>query len=70
MKPTPLREDTQRDPNLIWNQFTDFLAMSDIDHLDSAQRPAYLVFWYDSEVQNGGHLQFFLNRGSFFELAS
>jgi hypothetical protein len=27
-----------------------------------SQRPAHLVFWYESEVQNGGHFQYFTNR--------
>jgi hypothetical protein len=52
----------QRDPNLIWNEFISLLAESQADQLDSNQRPADLAFWYDSEVQNGGHLQFFVNR--------
>jgi hypothetical protein len=25
---------------------------------------AHLAFWYDSEVQNGGHLQYFENQGT------
>ncbi|MGI9413607.1 MAG: DMP19 family protein, partial [Hyphomicrobiales bacterium] len=36
---------------------------SEYSDLSRAQRPAHLVFWYDSEVQSGGHLQYFLNRG-------
>jgi len=47
----------------IWNAFVDFLAMSEPNDLSPEQRPAQLVFWYESEVQNGGHLQYFLNRG-------
>lgn len=37
--------------------------MTDTDKLEEEQRPAHLIFWYESEVQNGGHLQYFLNRG-------
>ena len=48
----------------IWNAFVELLAMSDESDLDPAQRPAQSVFWYESEVQNGGHLQYFLNRGT------
>lgn len=33
------------------------------DDLSVSQRPASLVFRYDSEVNNGGHLQYFLNCG-------
>jgi hypothetical protein len=46
-----------------WNAFVDLLAMTDYDALMPSQRPAHLVFWYESEVQNGGHLQYFHNRG-------
>ena len=31
--------------------------------MDEVQRAAHLAFWYDSEVQNGGHMQYFENRG-------
>jgi hypothetical protein len=37
--------------------------MTDYADLTPSQRPAQLVFWYESEVQNGGHLQYFINRG-------
>jgi len=47
----------------IWNAFVGLLAMSDSNELSSEQLPAQRAFWYDSEVQNGGHLQYFINRG-------
>ena len=62
MKPLVSRSLTEQDPNLVWNRFIGLLASSDIDELDANQRPAHLAFWYESEVQNGGHLQFFENR--------
>lgn len=46
-----------------WNQFVDLLAMEDYNDLTEIQKVAHLCFWYDSEVQNGGHLQYFVNRG-------
>jgi len=46
-----------------WNAFVDICAMSEYEDLTEVQRVAHLVFWYESEVQNGGHLQFFENRG-------
>ena len=46
-----------------WNQFVDLLAMEDYNDLTEIQKAAHLCFWYDSEVQNGGHLQYFVNRG-------
>ena len=47
----------------VWNAFVELLAMSESRELSSDQLPAHHAFWYDSEVQNGGHLQYFLNRG-------
>ena len=59
-----LTEAEVRDqPWSVWNAFVDLLAQSDAEDLDPRQRPAHLVFWYDSEVQNGGHFQYFENRG-------
>ena len=48
----------------IWNAFVNLLSLSDPDELSVVQRQAQLVFWYESEVQNGGYLQYFLNRGT------
>lgn len=47
-----------------WNQFVDLLAMENYNDLTEIQKIAHLCFWYDSEVQNGGHLQYFENRGT------
>jgi len=49
-----------------WNQFIDLLAMEEYSDLTQTQKVAQLCFLYDSEVQNGGHLQYFLNRGTKF----
>ena len=38
------------------------MAMENYSDLAEEQRPAHLVFWYESEVQNGGHMQYFENR--------
>jgi len=51
------------EPFRIWNACVDLLATEDYRDLGKEQRPAHLVFWYESEVQNGGHLQYFENRG-------
>jgi len=47
----------------VWNAFVNLLAMSEESELGEEQIPAWHAFWYESEVQNGGHLQYFLNRG-------
>lgn len=44
-----------------WNAFVDLLANEEFDSLTTIQRAAHLAFWYDSEIQNGGHLQYFEN---------
>jgi hypothetical protein len=54
----------ESDPSQVWNAFVDVLAIEDYADLSPDQRPAHLVFWYESEVQNGGHYQYFENRGT------
>ncbi|SRR6266542_1008503 len=64
MRRTVDRQAATADPNLIWNAFVDLVAMEEYASLSDVQRQGHLVFWYESEVQNGGHLQFFVNRGT------
>jgi hypothetical protein len=56
-------EMVKTDPYVVWNEFVNLLAMSDYADLTPAQRGAHLVFWYESETQNGGHCQYFTNCG-------
>jgi len=58
------KEQLAADPYAIWNAFIEFLVDVDPDELPPAQLPAFLAFCYDSEVQNGGHYQYFQNRGT------
>lgn len=46
---------------LIWNAFIDLVTMEDEDDLTSIQKNGQRAFVYDSEIQNGGHLQYFEN---------
>ena len=65
MKRTTLRL-SPHDPGFAvesWNAFIKLLATAEAVELHPTQRSAYFVFWYESEVQNGGHLQYFYNRG-------
>jgi hypothetical protein len=48
-----------------WNAINDLLALSDLRDLTPLQRIAYLAYWYMSEVENGGHFQYFINRSDF-----
>jgi len=52
------------EPWAIWNAFIDLIATEELESLSPIQRVAHLVFWYDSEVQNGGHYQFLANGGT------
>jgi len=45
----------------IWNAFIDILAMEDEKTLTDIQKNAQRAFKYESEVQNGGHVQYFEN---------
>jgi len=64
MRRTVDRQAAEIHPYLIWNAFVDLVGMEAYASLSDVQRRGHLVFWYESEVQNGGHLQFFLNRGT------
>jgi hypothetical protein len=58
------REQVRVDPYIVWNEYVNLLAMSDYKDLTRTQRAAHLVFWYEHEIQNGGHLQYFENHGT------
>lgn len=51
----------EQEPYLVWNSFIDILAMEPEHNLSDIQKVAQRTWWYDSEVQNGGHLQYFEN---------
>jgi hypothetical protein len=55
--------DINANEALVWNAFVDLLATIEHKELSARQRLAQLVFWYEAEIQNGGHLQFFWNCG-------
>lgn len=64
MKRLLQHDGVHSEPQLVWNAFVDVLAMEDYADLSPPQRKAHLAFWYESEVQNGGHGQYFENRGT------
>jgi hypothetical protein len=55
------KKQSEKEPYLIWNKFIDLIANEDESDLTDKQRTAQQVFWYDSEIQNGGHMQYFEN---------
>jgi hypothetical protein len=65
VKPVRLKKAAvEKESYLVWNAYIDLLSTSDYQELSEIQRPAHWVFWYESEVQNGGHLQYFENQGT------
>src|SRR5262249_42667212 len=56
------RSRRDRFGGFAWNAFVDLCAMEPIDALTPVQRVAHLAFWYMSEVNNGGHFQYFCNQ--------
>ncbi len=53
--------DLDKESYLGWNAFVDLVASENYEDLSEIQKIAHLIFWYDAEVNNGGHLQYFLN---------
>ncbi|MCI8538907.1 MAG: DMP19 family protein [Oscillospiraceae bacterium] len=44
---------------LRWNQFTNDICRRDISTLSEPQKNAVLCFWYDTEMNSGGHSGYF-----------
>lgn len=42
-----------------WNRFVSDICMRDAAALSDLQRQAVICFWYDAEMQNGGHCAYF-----------
>ena len=53
----------EKEPWQKWNSFVDLLCMEDFEELSDIQKTASSIFWYNNEVENGGHMQYFLNLG-------
>jgi hypothetical protein len=62
MNPRILKKcDVEKEPYIVWNTFINIVACGDMTEMSEIQKKASLCFWYESEVQNGGHLQYFEN---------
>lgn len=61
-KKKELKED-QEEKTERWNRFIDEVCYRDIDeenpNFNKIQRNAVLCFWYDTEMQSGGHSGYF-----------
>lgn len=52
-------------PDSAWNRFIGRACEQAIRRDDESD--LYALFWYQAEVNNGGHLQYFHNRGDYEE---
>lgn len=48
-------------PGAAWDAFVTLVSYLEHEELKPEQRPAALAYWYDAEVCNGGHYQYFVN---------
>src|SRR5204863_2907551 len=62
---TVSRRGIDRYHGYAWNALVDLCAVEPLESLTTVQRTAALAFWYMSEVSNGGHFQYFVNRHAF-----
>ena len=60
------KTNVDKEPYLLWNAFVQLISESEPDDLNDIQSVAQFAFWYDSEVQNGGHLQYFENKHNLY----
>jgi hypothetical protein len=56
------RSEIEANPHCVWNAYIDLLSSGSLEECTDVQRPPRMVFVYESEVQNGGHLQYFENQ--------
>lgn len=52
------------EPSELWNAFLEFLRREPEPGMTQWEFVARLTLLYDDEVLNGGHLQYFVNRGT------
>lgn len=60
MKLIVKKEDVKNNEYYLWNRFIECLANEKFgDDLSEIQQIAKLCFWYDAEMNNGGHCGYF-----------
>lgn len=58
----------KKNPYEKWNQYVDLITNESIDDLTQIQCIAHLSFMFDTEMQNGGIIQYFTNsKGEYLE---
>lgn len=58
------KADIDADLSVIWNKFVFTIAPAKPSELTTIQFAAALAFSYHAEIMNGGHYQYFENRGT------
>ncbi len=48
-----------KEKDLKWNRFIEEICDRDVDTLSEMQKNAVLCFWYDAEMNSGGHSGYF-----------
>ncbi|HWB60044.1 MAG TPA: DUF4375 domain-containing protein [Chthoniobacteraceae bacterium] len=48
----------------VWSAYIDLISREQLCDLSPVQSAAALVFRYDADVRNGGHLQYFTSQGT------
>ena len=66
--PPPLaavsKSEYDKDPSARFWALVDYLGRNNVPQADRQLEVVRLAYFYDAEVLNGGHLQYFINRGT------
>ena len=55
------KDELIENPDLAWDAFLSIVGDASHEELSLNQQIAYLGYWYEAEIYNGGHWQFFRN---------
>lgn len=58
-KKTPKDTHNLSEEDIRWNRFIEEICFKDINTVSLIQKNAVLSFWYDSEMNSGGHSGYF-----------
>jgi hypothetical protein len=66
VRPNPVsRKEFAKFQGVRWNAMNNICALSKTKDLTPVQKVAHLAYWYMSEVYNGGHYQYFVNKHTY-----
>lgn len=58
------KSEYEKDPSARFRALVEYLGQNNSPQADRELELVRLAFFYDAEVLNGGHLQYFVNRGT------